>query len=104
MTCACGEALHGFKKLFFSSCSTYPHTTHTLFTTTHDSTKQNRDQLEEMVAPFLGRLDGVLRKALEESGAGFSVLHMCMCVVHVGEECACVCVCVVAEDADAGAA
>lgn len=28
----------------------------------------NRDELEEMLAPFLGRLDIVLRKALEESG------------------------------------
>lgn len=27
-----------------------------------------RDELEEMLAPFLGRLDIVLRKALEESG------------------------------------
>lgn len=29
----------------------------------------NREQLEEMIAPFLGRLQAVLRSALESSGA-----------------------------------
>jgi hypothetical protein len=30
----------------------------------------NREQLEEMIAPFLGRLQAVLRSALEASGGG----------------------------------
>jgi hypothetical protein len=33
------------------------------------SSELNREQLEEMVAPFLGRLQAVLRSALEMSGA-----------------------------------
>jgi len=33
-----------------------------------------RDELEEMLAPFLGRLDIVLRKALEESGGAALML------------------------------
>jgi hypothetical protein len=32
------------------------------------SSELNREQLEEMVAPFLGRLQAVLRSALESSG------------------------------------